>query len=74
MSNASKEGDLAASPEPGEDQKTVGVTDKKSMALKFNSHDDDPSKKFEFTEFDKIMMDIKTGSTSVGSILGAMLF
>ena len=39
----------------------------------FASLDDDPSKSFEFFEFKKIMSQIPSGQTTVGSMLGAMV-
>ena len=41
---------------------------------RFKSQDDDPSKSFEFLQFQKIMSEIPSGKTSVGSILGAMVY
>ena len=40
----------------------------------FKSYDDDPSRVREFNEFKKYMLEIKTANTSVGSILGAMVY
>jgi hypothetical protein len=46
----------------------------RSLEDLFKSQDDDPSKSFEFLQFQKIMSEIPSGKTSVGSILGAMVF
>lgn len=40
----------------------------------FNSQDDDPSKKWDFYQYRKATSEMDTGSTSVGSILGAMVY
>lgn len=40
----------------------------------FLSHDDDPAKTFDFLEFKKIMTEMPSRSTTVGSILGAMVY
>ena len=38
------------------------------------SRDDDPSKTWDFFQFKKIMSEIPPGSTTVGSMLGAMVY
>ena len=40
----------------------------------FKSQDDDPEKTFEFLEFKKIMSEIPAGQTTVGTMLGAMVY
>jgi hypothetical protein len=40
----------------------------------FRSQDDDPSKHFDFLQFQKIMSTMPSGQVTVGSILGAMVF
>ena len=51
---------------PPETSRTLGEV--------FKSQDEDPSKSFDFLQFQKIMSEIPSGKTSVGSILGAMVF
>jgi hypothetical protein len=41
---------------------------------KFKSQDEDPSKDWSFLQYKKANLEIKTGNTTVGSILGAMLY
>jgi len=69
MVNTSSKGDTEIAKTPQEDKKL----DRKSQIALFDSKDDDPDKKFEFTELNKIMADIKTGTTTVGSVIGAMV-
>lgn len=40
----------------------------------FKSQDDDPAKTFEFLEFKKVMSEIPASQTTVGSMLGAMVY
>ena len=40
----------------------------------FKSMDDDPKRKNEFIEFQKIMTQLSSGNCSVGSIMGAMVY
>ena len=51
-----------------------GEVEMKEPPEPFLSHDDDPSKKFEFLEFKKILGAMPSGTASVGSILGAMVY
>ena len=44
------------------------------MDLNFTSMDDDPRKNFDFVDFKKNMSEMKSGNSSVGSILGAMVY
>ena len=40
----------------------------------YESVDDDPSRAKDFFEFQKIMNQMNTGTSTVGSILGAMVY
>ena len=56
-----------------EEQETEALL--KEMAKNaFNSQDDDPSRKWDFFQYRKATSEMDTGSTSVGSILGAMVY
>ena len=39
-----------------------------------NSTDDKPGRKKDFNEFKKLMLDMNTGDSTVGSIMGAMVY
>lgn len=52
----------------GEEQEVAEV------AEPFKSQDDDPSKTWDFFQFKKIMSEIPPGTTTVGSMLGAMVY
>jgi len=43
-------------------------------ASEFASTDDDPSRLKDFFEFKKVMLEMKTSKSSVGSIVGAMVY
>jgi len=59
--------DLANQPDSLEQLNTARTQD-------FNSTDDDPRRLKEFHEFKKIMLEMETGTSNVGSILGAMVY
>lgn len=42
--------------------------------IQYNSTDDNPARKKDFIEFQKVMSEMDTGSATVGSIMGAMIY
>lgn len=62
---------MSADPPEEEEPEPAEVVEEEPV---LKSCDDDPSKTFDFFQYQKAMSEISTGSCSVGSILGAMVY